>query len=267
MSRLTLQWFDLTQREGQDLCLKIPICDVYAPIIDRAFPELNHIGWRPGTQGTCFTYIKRITSEDYDSLRDFLELLGELRCLTLTDHLAPHFQAELDEAYALDFNFQTGVFPFAYTDVGNLEHIAKEQQNSAAVAQLSARLAEVIRRHPSFSRVDIVAPMPPRPSKAFHLPVEMARVIGTTLGCSVGLNLTKAEHPKLRTLPMQQKLSALAGAFSLDGAVDGKSVLIIDDLYQSGASAWSLARFLKSRGALQVYGLACVKSWRDTDNQ
>ncbi len=48
MSRLTLRWFNLTQREGQDLCLKIPICDVYAPIIDRAFPELNHIGYQSG---------------------------------------------------------------------------------------------------------------------------------------------------------------------------------------------------------------------------
>ncbi len=267
MSRLTLRWYDLTKQAGQDLCLKIPICDVYAPIIDRAFPKLDHIGWRPGAQGTCFTYIKHITPEAHNSLRDFLELLGELRCLTLTDHLAPHFQSELDEAYALDFNFQSGVLPLAYTDVGNLEHIAKEQQNSAAVAQLSARLAEVIRRHPSFSRVDVVAPMPPRPSKAFHLPVEMARVMGATLGRPVGLNLTKAEHPKLRTLPMQQKVSALAGAFSLEDAVDGKSVLIVDDLYQSGASAWSLARFLKSRGASRVYGLACVKSWRDTDNQ
>jgi len=46
MSRLTLQWFNLTKHEGQDLCLKIPICDVYSSIIDRAFPALDHIGWR-----------------------------------------------------------------------------------------------------------------------------------------------------------------------------------------------------------------------------
>lgn len=267
MSRLTLRWFNLTQLEGQDLCLKIPICDVYAPIIDRAFPEVNHIGWRQSTQGTCFTYIKHITPEDLDSLNDFLQLLGEIRCLTLTDHLAPHFQAELDEAYALDFNFRTDVFPLAYTEVGSLEHIAKEQQNRAAVDLLNARLAAVIRRHPSLSRVEIVAPMPPRPSKTFHLPVEMAKGIGATLECTVDLSLTKTEHPKLRMLPIKQKLSALAEAFSLGDSVEGKSILIVDDLYQSGASVWSLARYLKARGARLVYGLACVKSWSDTDNQ
>ena len=40
----------------------------------------------------------------------------------------------------------------------------------------------------------------------------------------------------------------------------------IDDLYQSGVTAWSLAKFLKTNGARGVYALACVKSWSDTDN-
>jgi len=90
--------------------------------------------------------------------------------------------------------------------------------------------------------------------------------IGTTLGRTVGLKLTKAEHPKLRSLPMEQKTSTLAGVFDLGESVQGKTVLLIDDLYQSGVTAWSLAKFLKSQGARQVYALACVKSWRDTDN-
>ena len=185
----------------------------------------------------------------------------------MTDHLRAHFQDDWDEAYALDFNFQTGVSPLTYTEFGSLEHKAKEQQDGAAVSRLAGRLAEVIRRHPTLSRVEIIAPMPPRPSKGFHLPVAVARGIGATLAFPVGLNLTKKEHPKLRSLPMEKKVAALAGGFFLGDSVEGKSILIVDDLYQSGASAWSLARFLKSRGASRVYVLACVKSWRDTDNQ
>lgn len=267
MSRLTLQWFNLIQREGQDLCLKIPVGDIYAPIIDRAFPNIGHIGWREGTKGTCFTYIKNITPGDLDALDDFLQLLGEIRCLTLTNHLAPHFQGDLDEAYALDFNFQADVFPLTYTEIGSLEHLAKEQQNSAALAKLTARLVEVVRLHPTFSRVQMVAPMPPRPSKDFHLPVRLVEGISAELEIPICPKLTKAEHPKLRSLPLKQKLDTLAGAFSLEESVEGKSILIIDDLYQSGVSAWSLAKFLKSQGAQQVYALACVNSWRDTDNQ
>jgi len=266
MSRLTLQWFNLTKQEGQDLCLKIPICDVYSGIIDRAFPAINHIGWRESTHGTCYTYIKHISPEDQEHLNEFLQLLQKIRCLTLTTHLAPHFQRELDEAYALDFNFLPNVFPLAYTDAGTFERIANENQNPQAIAELVRRLAEVIQRHPTLARSDILSAMPPRPSKTFHLPVELVNGIAATLGRPVGLKLIKAEHPKLRALPIEQKLTTLAGAFTLAEPVTGKSVLVVDDLYQSGVTTWSLAKFLRSQGARHVYALACVKSWSDTDN-
>jgi predicted amidophosphoribosyltransferase len=147
-----------------------------------------------------------------------------------------------------------------------LEHHAKEAQNAQAVTELSRRLAAAIPRHPTLARADAIAAMPARPSSTFHLPVQLVRQIGTEIGRPVGLNLTKAEHPKLRTLPIEQKLAALAGVFSLGESVRGKSVLIVDDLYQSGVTAWSLAKFLKAQGAREVYAPACVKSWRDTDN-
>ena len=45
-----------------------------------------------------------------------------------------------------------------------------------------------------------------------------------------------------------------------------KTVLIVDDLYQSGASMWTYAKYLKSMGANKVIGLVAVKSQRDSDN-
>src|SRR5438105_793232 len=141
MSRVTLQWFNLSQKPDQDLFLKIPLCDVYGPIVDRAFPEVLHIGWQPSTLGTCYTYIKDISEADYERLNNFLQFLHTIFCLTITEHLAPHFADELDEAYALDFNFKQDVFPFAYTEIGSLEHIAKEQQSRGAINDLAQRLS------------------------------------------------------------------------------------------------------------------------------
>jgi hypothetical protein len=266
MSRLTLYWFNLTKREGKDTLLTIPLCTVFSDVIDRAFPELDYIPWRSVEEGRCYTYIKNLSEPDFDRLNNFLDTLHHLVFLTPSDHLKPHFTDELTEAYALDFNFQQGVQPLTRTAIGNLEHLAKDHQDSQAIAEVARRLAEVIRRHPTLSRADVIAAMPRRPSSAFHLPIQLLAGIGAALGRSVGLNLTKAEHPKLRTLHIDQKLSALAGVFALGEPVQGKSVLVIDDLYQSGVTAWSLAKFLKSQGAREVYALACVKSWSDTDN-
>lgn len=41
----------------------------------------------------------------------------------------------------------------------------------------------------------------------------------------------------------------------------------IDDLYQSGATIWNYAKYLKGLGAKKVMGVVGVKSLRDSDNQ
>jgi hypothetical protein len=171
MSRLHLSWYNLEQKPGQDLCLKIPVCDVYSGIIDRAFPDIGHITWREGSKSTCYTFIKSITPTEHEQLEAFLDLLKVLLCITRTEILENHFAGELDEAYALDFNFEQNKQPLEYTEVGSLEHSAKEDQNSKAVEDLAKRLANVIESHPSLNRTDLIVAVPPRPSKAFHLPV------------------------------------------------------------------------------------------------
>jgi hypothetical protein len=269
MSRFILRFFSLTQPPGQDLALTIPICNVYARIIDRAFPRIVHIGWRKTKvgQGKCYTYIKQISNADLRRLQKFLELLHGLWVLTLTDHLKSYFKEGLDEAYALDFNFEQGVEPLEYTRIGSLERQAKAKKTPAAVRELAKELASTIQRHPTLSRADHIVAMPARPSSKFHLPVELVNRIGAILKRPVSLALTKADHAKLKGLPIGKKVAALQGKFELQGSVRGKTILIIDDLYQSGVSVWSLAKFFKENGAREVYALACVKSWRDTDNQ
>lgn len=266
MSRLHLNWFNLTQKEGQDLCLKIPICNVYSVIIDRAIPGINHVGWRHNDDGTCYTFIKGITEDEQEQLNNLLVVLQKVLCLTRTKHLEPHFTNELTETYALDFNFHHNVEPLTYTPAGNLEHHAKEYQNAVAARELARVMTNLIRHHPTLARVDAITAVPPRPSRSFHLPNQLVALIGESLGRQVGLSLAKQEVPALRTLPLPEKIAALANAFTLNESVEGSTVLLIDDLFQSGATLWSLARFLKARGAREVYGLACVKSLRDTDN-
>jgi hypothetical protein len=266
MGRHKLGFFNLTQQPGKDLCLKIPLCAIYSPVIDRAFPRLDHIGWREASKGTCYTFIKGIGEVEQQALQAFLELLHEVLYLTRTTHLEPHFTDELSEAYTLDYNFQQGVEPLAYTVVGQLEHDAKERQDESALGELARMLAEAIQNHPTLSRADVIAAVPPRPSKTFHLPSRLVDGIGDLLARPVGLLIAKKEVSKLKELTLEQKIATLAEAFTLGESVAGKTILLVDDLFQSGATFWSLARFLRGHGAREVFGLACVKSWRDTDN-
>ena len=77
----------------------------------------------------------------------------------------------------------------------------------------------------------------------------------------------------LKNLSLSDKIAEWDRLYSdkkciqLSGNVAGKTVFLIDDLYQSGTTLWSCAKHLKQAGALAVIGLVCVKTFRDTDNQ
>ena len=68
-------------------------------------------------------------------------------------------------------------------------------------------------------------------------------------------------------IPEWEKLYSRTECVVIHGEVNGRTLVVIDDLYQSGATMWCYARCLKQRGAKAVLGLVCVKSMRDTDNR
>jgi predicted amidophosphoribosyltransferase len=266
MSRLTLYWFNLTKREGKDTLLKIPLCAVYSVIIDRAFPDLDRIPWQSAEEGRCYTYLKNLSEGDFDKLNNFLDKLHHVLLLTPSEHLKLHFSDELTECYALDYNYQQNVIPRAYTQTGQAEHDAKWNRDGNAVEWLGRRIWQVIESHPTLAGVDFVAAVPPRPSKTYHLPSQLLARVAPLLGRPTLQTFTKAEHRKLKDLPFEEKLSELNGKFALTENIKDKRILLLDDMYQSGVTAWSVAKFLKQQGAREVYALACVKSWSDTDN-
>lgn len=142
MSRLSLYWFNLTKREGKDTLLKIPLCAVFSDVIDRAFPELEHIPWHSVEEGRCYTYIKHLSEPDLDRLNNFLDSLHHLIFLTPSEHLNLHFTDELTEAYALDYNFQQGVQPLTRSLV-----LGEISQGPRGSCDLCARLCEIVERY------------------------------------------------------------------------------------------------------------------------
>lgn len=246
--------------------MKVPLCDVYSPIINAAFPDLKHIGWRKTTKSACYTYLKNATEGPVEKLRSLLDLLKSTWVLRLNKTIEKHFSDELDQCFALDFNFRDAE-SHTYTGIGQLEYAAKYQRDKGSIDKLAELLAEVCRSHPNLATVDVIASIPGNPRKQFHLPDELVQRMGKYLDRPMGLDLRKrTQTPALKNLPLARKLKALDEAFELGDDISGRSVLLVDDLYQSGTTMWSLARFLKGKGASHVFGLACVKSWRDSDN-
>jgi ComF family protein len=74
--------------------------------------------------------------------------------------------------------------------------------------------------------------------------------------------LTRHRHspPQARTATVDERRSNVASAFSCrDGRLQGKKVLLIDDVSTSGATLDACARALKEAGAISVWGLVLAR--------
>ena len=86
--------------------------------------------------------------------------------------------------------------------------------------------------------------------------VEIAKAIGTSLFVPVDLvAIVKAKDtPELKNVfGFKERTSTLKGAFMVnEKAVRGRRILLVDDLYRSGATASNVAQALIAGGATTV---------------
>ena len=94
--------------------------------------------------------------------------------------------------------------------------------------------------------------------------VEITKAIGTRLSKPVNMTAVNKikDTPELKDVfEYQQRIKLLQGAFNVDrDAVAGKNILLVDDLFRSGATATVVAQDLISAGAAAVYMLAMTKT-------
>jgi len=266
MSRYRLNWYELEDIGSGQYLLKFPVGNIYAELVDQAFPAIQKSRWTDLGSTVFSTTLKSPSAREIKRLQQFLDLLKQILALRLNKNLAPYFkEGDLDQCFAIDFNLED---PNTYTGVGAAEYAAKYQNDQNSAKKLAELLAAVCSLHPNLQNVDYIAAVPGNPGKEYHLPDFLVKEMGKHLARSVGLDLRKTqETPQLKNVSLAEKISTLKGVYELDESVDSSSVLLVDDLYQSGTTMWTLARLLKESGAAKVYGLACVKSWRDTDNK
>ncbi len=179
-------------------------------------------------------------------------------------------------SFALDFTCVGGTPEADRSEIASLRLKAKPYggaatlQHHAAAQKLTVKLIEFLNAVTCYDEVDCIVAMPPSdPAKTYSLPKTLAAHIAKAKGLEdlSGCVRTLAARPSLKSLPFQQKLSALLGTVKVDKNVfEGRTVLLIDDLYQSGTTMNYCAKLLLDSGASAVFGLACEKTLRSDGN-
>lgn len=159
--------------------------------------------------------------------------------------------------------------PGVRTEIGELERRAKYDADGAARASLLEKMETVYGRLLGELEIDSICAVPPSEPGKFCLPAWLSSNLSGRLGVE---DLTPhlswgGAKPQLKEVDVDLKWQQLE-AVGLDIGVDvkGRNVLIIDDLYQSGATVHFVASRLQAAGAAELHCLAVVKSLGDTDN-
>lgn len=148
------------------------------------------------------------------------------------------------------------------SDLGELVFRLKNRSDRATLGPLAETAGEFVTQWQI--PIDAVVPVPPSRPRAFQPVVEIAKGLGGRLSKPILANaVTKVrETPELKDIfDYAERQKLLEGAFAVDKeAVQGLRLLLVDDLYRSGATAAIVARELIDAGAGAVYFLAMTKT-------
>jgi ComF family protein len=131
---------------------------------------------------------------------------------------------------------------------------------------VSRLLGELMRQHIAQRplRVELVIPVPlskrRRRERGYNQAELLAREIVHAVGASLAFDaLDRRERPAQQGLDAAARLRNLEGAISVGKPIDGKTVLLVDDVATTGATLSACADALKAAGAEEVRALVFAR--------
>ena len=165
--------------------------------------------------------------------------------------------------WALDFHSRYDGDVASRSTVGELVFRYKYSNEHQLAQDLAGRWAELLAAHPELPQFDAVIPVPPSTRRDFDPVSNLAQALAAQLKVPVLANVlikTRVTRPQKEMKSLAQKQANVAGAFALRGTIRGQRVILIDDLYDSGATLDEAARVLARGGAASLVVLTLTKT-------
>ncbi|MGH7821481.1 MAG: ComF family protein [Candidatus Binatia bacterium] len=148
------------------------------------------------------------------------------------------------------------------TELGELVYQLKWHRNMNALETLCGICARFVRGWRI--NVDVIIPVPPTRSRRDQPLFQLARCLGERLSLRVLEDSVRSRNVRelKRVFDYEERAKLLEGAHSVrDESLRGKRVLVLDDLYRSGATLNAVTRVLYDEGGCsEVYVLAVTRT-------
>jgi superfamily II DNA helicase RecQ len=167
-----------------------------------------------------------------------------------------------DAGWALGFHSRFAGADWSRSPVGELAYRLKYESDGAALAPLVEQAFALCAGHLELADVDAVVPVPPSQEHALDPVGSVAEALAGRLGRPVWKTVVKTRKTALQKEmhTLAQKRANVAGAFAVRGNVAGKRLLVLDDLYDSGATLAEVARVLRLAGAARLCVLTLTRT-------
>ena len=141
-----------------------------------------------------------------------------------------------------------------YTPLGDVERL--KRVGRAVVNEI----AEFVGRHPLLKTVDAIAAPPGHDPTVLSFGSRVAAGVAQRRGIPLVRCTASQERAPARSLAFSDRAGALGGQFRCPNDVSGQRILIVDDVYATGATVEETARALCAAGASHVASVAAIRT-------
>lgn len=147
------------------------------------------------------------------------------------------------------------------TPLGELVSQAKERGQEDALAELQRQLA-TFARGLDFPARPLVLAVPPGPDRRSHPVPALAASVASALGVDPGGVLARSNVTvRVRDTPLEERSRLVAAAgYRVVGDVEGRHVVLVDDVILTGTTVGHLAGLLVAAGAVDVVAVVACRT-------
>jgi len=166
------------------------------------------------------------------------------------------------EGWALGFHSSFSGADWSRSGVGELTYRLKYQGDLTVLPSLVEQAAMLIKEHPELAQVDAILPVPASTQRQ----VQPVNVFASALAEELNLPLLPAVVKTRQTEPQKefhtraQKRANVTGAFAVQEPISNLHLLVVDDLFDSGATLEEITRVLQRAGAASVCILTMTRT-------
>ncbi len=164
--------------------------------------------------------------------------------------------------FALDFHSSFKGADWNRSGIGDLTYRLKYQSDSSALPALIEHTRKLFIAHPEMNQFDIIVPVSSSTQREFNPVHEFCKALASAFGkpAQTFIAKTRQTNPQKEMQTLPQKRDNVSGAFTLNSDITGKRILLVDDLFDSGATLEEITRLLLKHKASRINVLTLTRT-------